>query len=383
MNLADPPLLDPDSGRPLRPDGAWALTDGSTRWPVVEGIPFLRPGRDGLRRGALERLEAGDGRGALALLLADQDDYARIAPPDGPGLLALIDAADDGSATLREAMASLNFGPVADYFAYRWSSPTYLSGLALLDRRVPGGGDGAGGGLRDRPLPPRPGGAGRPLPGPRCGLRQALAGPAIRGARGVPWICGDAARGLPVGPVAGLAVAFCHDAFYFLPEKARVVAGLRRAVGPAGAILIGHAHNSAFDHGGVAGEPRTPAEYAALLPGCLLFDDAELARSAWSGLPAPGRTADDLAAVEAVALAWSGATSGPDAGTRLGLARPHPRRPAPAQPAPGRRGWRAPAAPGPPPDSRPSTRRSRPTWSARRPPRPPRSTGQAGASGTR
>jgi len=295
--------IDPVSGRPLRRDRPWSLSDGATRWPVVEGIPFLRVGREPLRRA--EALDAGDDRAALVALLADQDDFARTPPPDPASLSRLVAEVDSGRATLRAAMASLNYGPVADYFAHRWSAPTYLSGLALLAMR-PGGAAvvevacGIGHYLRD--LSRR---------GVACGgldvvfsklwlARRYVVGPDVALA------CGDAAAGWPLGPAPGPTVAFCHDAFYFLPEKPRVVGSLRRLVGDAGAILIGHAHNRLRDHGGVAGEPRTPAEYAALLPGCSLFDDAELARSAWEGTPAPARTADELEDAEAVAMAWPG-----------------------------------------------------------------------------
>ncbi len=298
------PWLDPITGRPLRSDGPWSLTDGATRWPVIEGIPYLRRGRDDLRRSALDTLDAGDARAALVILLADRDDYATGLPPD-PGTLGhLVEAVDSGRATLREAMAALNFGPVADYFAHRWSAPTYLSGLALLDRHRPDGASvldlacGIGHYLRD--LAAR----GVPCLGLDVVFSKLWLARRFLVDR-VPLVCGDAVTGLPIGPIKGPTVVFCHDAFYFLPEKPRLVVALRRLVGEDGVILIGHAHNRDFDHRGVAGEPWTPAEYAALLPGCRLFDDAELARSAWSESEAPAREPADLAEVEAVALAWS------------------------------------------------------------------------------
>ena len=298
------PYRSPATGRPLVPgDQPWELTDGQVAWPVVAGIPYLRANRDRLRAAALEALAGGDERRALVLLLADQDDYARVGPPDGEALLGLVEGVESGRLGLRAAMDALRFGPVADYFAYRWSSPSYLSGLVLLDRF---GGD-----------------PGLPVVEVACGIGHYLRDLALRGratvgvdvvfsklwlARrfvvpaDVPLVCGDVVAGFPLGPIAGGAVAFCHDAFYFLPEKPRVLAGLRQLVGPAGRIVIGHAHNSNSDHGGVAGEPLTPAEYEALLPGCRLHDDAELARSAWAGGVAPARTAGELAGVEAVAL---------------------------------------------------------------------------------
>ena len=280
---------------------------------MVDGIPFLRINRDSLRIKTLEALDGGDERRALTLLLADQDDHARIAPPDSSSLGDLIEAVDSGRATLRGAMDSLRFGPVADYFAFRWSSPTYLSGLALLDRF---GGDADS----------------RPVVEVACGVGHYLRDLALRGRRcvgvdvvfsklwlarkfvvpdGVPLICGDVSAGFPLGAIPSGAVAFCHDAFYFLPEKPKVIAGFRRLVGDRGRIVIGHAHNRDFDHGGVAGEPKTPDEYASLLPGCSLFDDAELARSVWTGSEAPERLSSDLAKVEALAMVWPASNGGP------------------------------------------------------------------------
>lgn len=312
-------LVSPLSGRPLVPGARhWALADGPVDWPVVAGIPYLRANRERLRGEACQALAGGDERRALVLLLADQDDYARIAPPDEKALHLLVDAVEAGRATLRGAMDALQFGPVADYFAYRWSSPTYLSGLALLDRF---GGDpslpvvevacGIGHYLRDLAL------RGRVAVGVDVVFSKLWLARQFVVPNTVPLVCGDVAAGFPLGPVEGGAVAFCHDAFYFLPEKARVLAGLREMVGTGGRIVIGHAHNSLRDQGGVAGEPKTPAEYEALLPGCRLFDDAELARSAWGGAVAAARVADELANVEAVALVAGAGEHDPGSGPPL------------------------------------------------------------------
>lgn len=301
-------LLDPELKLPLASDRPWSLTAGEKRWPVVEGIPFLRVNREDLRVAALEALDVGDPPRALGLLLADQDDFARSAPPDQATLGELIDQVFRGSVTLRDAMQGLRFGPVADYFAYRWSSPTYLSGLSLLDRYA--GGNQAG-----------------PVVEVACGIGHYLRELVERGRNclgvdvvfsklwlarkfvvpgGVSLICADVAGGWPLGASPTGGVAFCHDAFYFLPRKAAVLASLREFVGEGGRILVGHAHNRNHDQGGVAGDPRSPGEYAALMPGCTLFDDAELARSVWSGNEAPGRTEADLDPVEAIALVWAG-----------------------------------------------------------------------------
>ena len=121
--MTAPPLLRcPESGRPLRPDGPHALAGGARRWPVVDGIPYLRAGRGELADEALA---------ALALLLADQDDWACTPSPEREALLELVRDADRLS--FRDAMDRLVLGEVATYFAHRWSDPTFLAGLALVE----------------------------------------------------------------------------------------------------------------------------------------------------------------------------------------------------------------------------------------------------------
>ena len=113
-------------------DTAHSVRDeAGRRWPVAGGIPFLRHGRQELAAEALARLDAGDGEGALALLLADQDAWWRGETADPAALRELVRRRADLS--LREAMRLLSWGPVADYFAHRWSDPTFLSGLALVE----------------------------------------------------------------------------------------------------------------------------------------------------------------------------------------------------------------------------------------------------------
>ena len=316
------PLIDPENGDPLRRDTVHSLVgEGGSRWPIVDGIPFLRTGRDALRKAALNALDAGNGRSARIALLADQDDYARRPPPGPAALDRLVASVDDGSASLRDAMAGLNFGAVADYFAHRPSTPTYLSGLALLDLHLPQGAAvvevacGIGHFLRElasRGVPA----LGLDVVFAKLWLARRFIVPG-----GVRLICADAMAGWPLGRAPGPTVAFCHDAFYFLSDKSGVLASFRRTIGEQGRILIGHAHNSGFDHRGVAGEPLRPEAYAGLLPGCVLYDDAELAEWAWGDRPAVPREPAELSGVEAVALAW-------DASGRIAAAE----RPSPASP---------------------------------------------------
>ena len=84
-------------------------------------------------------------------------------------------------------------------------------------------------------------------------------------------VCFDAAETWPL-QAGTFSTAFCHDAFYFLPNKPHVAAELQRI---AARVLVGHAHNALADNLS-SGSPLSPAAYAALLPGALLYDDAEL-----------------------------------------------------------------------------------------------------------
>ncbi len=288
-------LRSPDTGAPLSPDTGHSLADGRGRWPVVDGIPYLRAGREALRAEALAALDAGDERGARIALLRDQDDWAPTPAPAADAVASVVDA----PTSLREAMRRLGFGPVADYFAHRWSDPTYLSGLALL-------------------------GAHRP-PGARvfelaCGIGQLLRaidrdGHGTIGAD-VVWaklwlarrhvvpeaelVCFDAAAPWPVADRAA-DVALCHDALYFLPAKAHVVAELRRV---APTVLVGHAHNALVDNWS-AGAPLDPDGYAALLPGARCYDDAELTAALVEDRPPRAAAARALRGAPAVALAWN------------------------------------------------------------------------------
>ena len=122
-------LFCPDTGAALRADTPHSLVGPNGRWPVVDGIPFLRRGRAPLVVSMLDLLDARAPTDALALALADRDDHAKGPPPD-PAACARV--ARGEVATLRDAMATLGYGLSGDYFAHRWSAPTYLSALALL-----------------------------------------------------------------------------------------------------------------------------------------------------------------------------------------------------------------------------------------------------------
>ena len=293
-------LLNPLNGRTLRPDGAHTISDGVERYPCIDGIAFLRHGRDALREQALGALDDGDAPRACALLLQDQDDYARTPPPSLEATGRLVAEVARRACTLREAMDALAYGPVATYFAHRTSTPTFLSALGLLDHY-----------WRDPPL----------VLELACGIGWILREVERRGAAVVGidvvfsklWlarhfvtpqaqlVCADVEAPLPLAPCDG-ALALCHDAFYFMRDKPAVVAHMRRFAGPSGAVLIGHTHNSLADPN-QSGAPLAPAVYHALAPDALVYDDADFTAEALGLAQARAKPADALGAAPALSLA--------------------------------------------------------------------------------
>lgn len=136
MTTVETPVTDagwrgPD-GSGLRADTPHTLTDGVRRWPVVDGIPWLRPGRDELREVAVAALDAGDPGGATVSLLADADDWWDGPAPPPHRLRAALQAR-----TLTEAVDLLGLGRVGTYFRHRWSDPSWLAVLALTAAHPP------------------------------------------------------------------------------------------------------------------------------------------------------------------------------------------------------------------------------------------------------
>ncbi len=300
-------LASPSSGRPLRARGRSLLVAGDEVWPVIDDIAFLRADRIELAREAVRRIEADDLVGATALLLTDQDPYAPDPPPTVADCAGLARAPECFS--FRDAMRVLAFGRVADYFAHRWSDPTYLSGLTLLGQLE---------GIPGRTLLELASGTGHFLRA--CGL----AGIAAVGADLVfakLWLarhyvcpqarlaCFDASA---AWPLAGqrFGALLCHDAFYFLPDKPDLAARMRQAVGEDGAVALGHVHNAAVDNHS-AGAPLTVDGCAALFPGAQLFDDRELTR-AFAEHRAPRESeAAHLASAPALSLLWRASAARP------------------------------------------------------------------------
>ncbi len=257
--------------------------------PVVDGISYARAGRDELRSRAAAMVADVDG--ARVALLADADDWWDAAPPPQEPLARVATAA-----TLREAMDLLGMGRVGDYFAHRWSDPTYLAGLALLQQHWP---------------------ADRPVVEVACGAGHFLRELAQRGLRDlvgvdVVWaqlwlaqrfVCADASyvcadvTALPELGVRAPAYVRCHDALYFVRDKAAAARAMRALAGEGGTVVVGHAH-VADPHGA----PVRAQDYARLLATDLAYDDDELTRALLAGRPPRPAAVASLERSQAVAL---------------------------------------------------------------------------------
>ena len=293
------PLISPLSGRPLAADTPHSLAVGnSERWPVVDGIAYLRTGRQDLVAGVLVLLDGGRPAEALSRLLADQDDWWRGDAADPAQIARLV--ADRASLGFREALTLLGFGRVGDYLAHRWSDPTYLAGLALLEAhwnapdRVFELACGTGAYLRD--LSQR---------GVMCSggdvvfaklwlARHWVVGPEIE------LVCFDAASPWPiVGREHGLVL--CHDAYYFLEPKADIATRLREATAPNGLLALAHVHNAESANLS-SGAAVTAKELARLFPDATFYDDCELTQALAEARAPVSRAPDALRDVEAISL---------------------------------------------------------------------------------
>ncbi len=151
---------------------------------------------------------------AAARLLADRDDFA----PGDPATVEQTARVLEGRLSFRKAMAELNYGPVAHYFAHRPAAPTFLSGLSLLALAPPADQGivelccGAGHFLRH--LAGRLGPAtGSDVVFSKLWLAQNYIEP------NAAYVCCDAsAAPVPLPTPGAPRVLFCHDALYFPAE---------------------------------------------------------------------------------------------------------------------------------------------------------------------
>lgn len=275
-------LQSPQTGNPLKPDAPHALRDAGTgaRWPVIDGIPYLRVGREALVERVLAHLDAGEPDEALAALLVDQDAWWNGPPADPAGIIRLIKGRRDAS--LREAVDWLGWGRVGDYFLHRWTDPTFLAGLTLLEahwnepRCVFEFACGIGHYLRELE---RRGckTAGADVVFAKLWVaRHWVVGPKAQ------LVCFDA--GSPHWPIPGAPVDLvaCNDAFYFLDDKPALLENLRLNAGDDGWLALSHIHNRDCP-GFSAGRAVTAEEIAELFPDALVYDDAELTRALVEG----------------------------------------------------------------------------------------------------
>lgn len=294
-------LRSPTTGLELRAASPHALQDESgARWPVVEGIPYLRIGRETLVTEVLACLDGGRSEDALVLLLAEHDDWW-TGPGADPAALRRL-ARERDTLSLRETVDALGWERLGDYFLHRWSDPTFLAGLALLEAHW---------------------NAPRCVFELACGLGHYLAELQRRGCEvcggdvafaklwvAQHWVldhpatlvCFDAAGGWPLVD-APADLVMCHDAFYFLEPKADIVACLRQTAGEEGWLAIGHVHNRERP-GFSPGQAMTAEEVEELFPDALVYDDAELTRAlAEARAPVPQPLAR-LTQVEAFSLVF-------------------------------------------------------------------------------
>ncbi|WP_407524364.1 class I SAM-dependent methyltransferase [Methylobacterium oryzisoli] len=268
-------LRSPVTGEPLHHDTPHSLREGrkGPRWPVVDGIPFLRVDRDDLVREALGHLDKGAPGHALELLLADQDEWWTGPKPDPAALRDLV--RDLKYVSLREAVERLAWGRVGDYFVHRWTDPTYLAGLALLEAHwnapvcVFELACGIGHYLRDLQ------GRGVKVAGGDVVFAKLwVARHWVVGQR-AQLVCFDAAS--PCWPIEGSPVdlVVCHDAFYFMKDKQGILDNLRRTAGDEGWLAVSHIHNRARA-GFSAGHAVSSVEIEEFFPDGLVYDDAEL-----------------------------------------------------------------------------------------------------------
>ncbi len=308
-------LRSPSTGRVLQQRGDGLLVADGEAWPVIDGIPFLRTNRAELAAEAVRLIEAGETGRATALLLRDQDPYA----PDPPPSVAACEQVVRGRDALgfRSAMQALGFGRVGDYFAHRWTDPTFLSGLALLGLALPAEGGRAfelacGAGHFLSALH-RAGVAasGGDLVFAKLWLARHFVSPDAL------LVCFDAEAPWPFA-AGSTDTVFCHDAFYFLPGKPGIASQMKRLAGETGTVAVGHAHNAdAANHS--AGAPLTVAGYASLFPGAQLFDDADLTKAFASGQAPAAADASALAAVAALSLLWQAGGRAREACGRTGF----------------------------------------------------------------
>lgn len=292
-------FISPHNGAPLERLGKYLFTDGKLRYPCVDGILFLRPDHV-LRQRVVSMLDRGEVDIARIMLLRNQDRFSPTPPPSRRKVRLVAD--NFSRMSLRDAMRLLNYGPVADYFAYRWTTPTYLSGLELLRQTV----------RPERPVVEIACGIGHflrsleandvPTVGIDIVFSKLWLARHFLNVRGT-LVCGDI-ESSPVVRTAGPTTVFCHDAFYFFEHKDTALRNMR-TLSNGGNLALGHVHTDAVEHAGFA---ETFEQYRTrTAPDTTFFDDAELTER-WLRPPAEPTPNNHERARNAAAIGW---TEGP------------------------------------------------------------------------
>ncbi len=319
-----PELRCPIDGAPLRAAGSSAspevatLDCGTHRWPLVDGVADLRADDPEGTAAAVDACDAADADRAAATLAARRDPWAPRPWPEPSEVLDAVSAHRRGDLGPVPLLRALDFGPVADYFAHRWSAPTLASSAAIAASCPPGpivdlaaGLGQLGWAVRHR----RPDRTNVELVWAKAWVGARRVDPGAR------WVAADAsATGLAETPEPR-TVVIC-DALYFIADAAAVVAEARRLAGPDGSIALGHLHDVDADQV-VGGHPRSLAGWRVLLDGGRAHDDADIAAFARGGRPprtlSGKRHGEHAISVVPSELDWA-RPPGPPPGTPLRLA---------------------------------------------------------------
>ena len=290
-------LYSPTTRQALANDGRHALVAGSERWPVVEGIPYLRVGRESLVETVLAALDAGRDEDALLFLLADGD---HAAARDTRRLREIVDRRHD--LTLHEAVALFDYGPFGDFLLHRWSDPSFLAGLALLEAHW---------------------NAPKCIFELACGLGPYLREVQLRGYRVAGgdidftllwlarhWVLGKRAELICFDatahwPIVGAPVdlVMCHDAFHRLGAQPDILQSMRGLAGEDGWLAVSHIvqreQAAAPDEACV-----TVDEIDELFPDAFIYDDAELVHALVEARAPVPRAAADLRDATSVSVVF-------------------------------------------------------------------------------
>jgi SAM-dependent methyltransferase/uncharacterized protein YbaR (Trm112 family) len=267
-------------------------------YPVIDSIPYFREGENGPR--AISLLDQRDVNAARAVLLD--------IPPDAEARLR-------SARTFREALAIFNLGAEADYFLYRFSDPRFVGSDAVI-RAACG---------PDSHLPT--GGLALDLCGGTGHLTRSLAATG-RFSQAVladyfywkVWLgkrfieptcdaaCIDGNRALPFAR-GTFDLVLCSGAFEYVWARRSLADEIKRALSPAGVMLLTHLKNLNCDTFN-PGMPLDPAGYRRLINDWpnRAFGESELFNQAVQGTAIDfqaGRSDEELEGEPGLALVAS------------------------------------------------------------------------------